>query len=70
MGVSWVLECIKCRKAYDVLCEVEHYDAAEALESSFYLYTIEDDKPDNVERLVSWINKHKNHGGIRFTGYA
>lgn len=76
MGVSWYLRCIKCHEAYNILMELEHYDSGEALESEFPLYTIEDysDKPKmeshtkNVDMLLTWINKHKGHGGIIFTG--
>ena len=71
MGVSWVLECCKCKKAENVLHELDHHDAADALGAAFYLYQISDiGVPENAAKLMMWIEKHKDHGGIRFTGYS
>jgi len=70
MGVSWVLECCKCKKAEEILFELEHDEAAEALEAAFYLYKVSDiGQPENATKIIAWIEKHRDHGGIRFTGY-
>jgi len=70
MMVSWVLECIKCVKMRDLLFELKQEEAAECLDATFPLYIIRDENSKNATLLLEWINKHKNHGGIIFKGYA
>lgn len=57
------LECEKCRKASELLHELEHGVYAELIDSRFCLGI---DQEVDVSEIIRWLQKHVNHGVIRF----
>ena len=65
MGVSYYLECKKCRKTQDLLFDLEQEDAAESLETLFALSL---DEPLDSKKLVEWVTKHSSHSDLVYNG--
>jgi len=62
--VDYYLECISCHeKFFDTPHnnpELDFEEVYEALDPVFFLHDF------SIKNLIKWLNKHKDHGGIRF----
>lgn len=67
MGVSWALECKKCKEARTLLFELGHDEVAESIDEAYHFSV--DTEIEAVDDLVAWLIKHKEHSTIKFTGY-
>ena len=63
MSNSYMLACKKCSDAQNILYETDQYDVADSIEATINFVNAE---TVEVNNLVSWLVKHKEHSEIVF----